>query len=98
MADGRHTSGPYFNQQGQHVYGPQYNADDIHISQADPRSIADGMAWDRRIRKAEQDAIRRRHEQARAAADKAKLRLALIIISISLFVWFVGSSVLRMLT
>lgn len=100
MADrpsGQYNSGSHFGQQGQHVYGPQYNAEGIHINQADPQSVADGLAWDRQRRKAEQDAIRRRHEQAKAAADHATVRLAVIIVAAALGLMVLSSTVISIL-
>ncbi|MGW3463500.1 hypothetical protein ACWDE9_29665 [Streptomyces olivaceoviridis] len=82
------ADGPYFDQQGQHVYGPQYNADEIRISQADPQSIADGMAWDRQRRQAQQDALRQRDLRAYAAAERNAMKWTWWILGVSLAVFF----------
>ncbi|GAA1170586.1 hypothetical protein GCM10009654_29750 [Streptomyces hebeiensis] len=74
MADGPYGSGAQFHQQGQHVYGPQYNADEIRINQADPQAIADGMAWDRQRRQAQQDALRQRDMRAYTAAEQNAMK------------------------
>ncbi|MED7828944.1 hypothetical protein, partial [Streptomyces chiangmaiensis] len=97
---GQFNSGSHFNQRGQHVYGPQYNADDIHVNHADPQSIADGMVLDRQRRKAEGESPRRRDQQARqarAAAAKAQVRLAAIIIAATFALMLLAAVVLTIL-
>lgn len=70
------------------MYGPQYNADEIRINHADPQSIADGMAWDRQRRQAQQDAIRQRHIRAYAAAEQNAMKWTWRILGVSLIAFF----------
>ncbi|WP_328506009.1 hypothetical protein [Streptomyces sp. NBC_00391] len=85
---GQYNSGCHFDQQGQHVHGPQYNADEIRINQADPQSIADGMARDRQRRQAQQDALRQRDVRAYAAAEQNAMKWTWRILGFSLVVFF----------
>ncbi|WP_159012158.1 hypothetical protein [Streptomyces sp. NRRL F-5123] len=70
------------------MYGPQYNADEIRINQADPQSIADGLARDRQQRKAQQDALRQRDIQAYNAAGQNAMKWTWRLLGFSLVVFF----------
>ncbi|MFB7177304.1 hypothetical protein ACFCYI_06325 [Streptomyces sp. NPDC056257] len=94
---GPHNPAPRFDQQGQHVYGPQYNADGIQINQADPQAVADAIAWNRQRWQAEQDERERRYYAAKRETARTNVKASVIIIAVSLLIYFATGPVLHML-
>ncbi|MFJ2736031.1 hypothetical protein [Streptomyces sp. NPDC087317] len=93
--------GTKFNQQGQTVNGPQYNADQIHISNVDPRGFLEAAGRERKKYLEEQERLRRRDKERREDEMQEAMLTVFTILGVALVLFIIsliGNAILDAVT
>ncbi|MEU8812457.1 hypothetical protein ACN6LC_004485 [Streptomyces violaceoruber] len=93
--------GTKFNQQYQIVNGTQYQADQIHISNVDPRGFLDAARRERKKYLEEQERLRRRDEERREEETQEVMLTVFAILGVALILFLIsliGNAILDAVT
>lgn len=82
--------GTKFNQQYQIVNGTQYQADQIHISNVDPRGFLDAARRERKAYLEEQERLRRRDKERREDEMQEAMLTVVAILGAALVLFLIS--------